>query len=87
MKMNKKNKKKIVYYEDKGETIYSMAALEGKTPEEKEEEMLRRKNVPLIMATERRAMIKAAFAVYGPLLLICVGAFTVTGLLAYLWLS
>ena len=87
MKMNKKIKKKIVYYEDKGETIYSMAALEGKTPEEKEEEMLRRKNVPLIMATERRAMIKAAFAVYGPLLLICVGAFTVTGLLAYLWLS
>ena len=87
MKMNKKIKKKIVYYEDKGETIYSMAALEGKTPEEKEEELLRRKNVPLIMATERRAMIKAAFAVYGPLLLICVGAFTVTGLLAYLWLS
>ena len=85
--MKKKVKKKIVYYEDKGETIYSMAALEGKTPEEKEEEAKRRKNVPLIMGTERRAMIKAAFTVYGPLLLICIGAFALAGLLAYFWLS
>ena len=85
--MTKKVKKKIVYYEDTGETIYSMAALEGKTPEEKEEEAKRRKNVPLIMGSERLAMIKAAFTVYGPLLLICIGAFALAGLLAYLWLS
>lgn len=85
--MKKKVKKKIVYYEDTGETIYSMAALEGKTPEEKEEEAKRRKNVPLIMGSERLAMIKAAFTVYGPLLLICIGAFALAGLLAYLWLS
>jgi len=85
--MKKKVKKKIVYYEDKGETIYSMAALEGKTPEEKEEEAKRRKSVPLITGTERRAMIKAAFAVYGPLLLICIGAFAVAALLSFLWLS
>ena len=85
--MKKKVKKKIVSYEDTGETIYSMAALEGKTPEEKEEEAKRRKNVPLIMGSERLAMIKAAFTVYGPLLLICIGAFALAGLLAYLWLS
>ena len=85
--MKKKVKKTIVYYEDTGENIYSMAALEGKTPEEKEEEAKRRKNVPLIMGSERLAMIKAAFTVYGPLLLICIGAFALAGLLAYLWLS
>ena len=85
--MKKKVKKKIVYYEETGETIYSMAALEGKTPEEKEEEEKRRKSVPLIMGTERRAMIKAAFTVYGPLLLICIGAFAVAALLSFLWLS
>ncbi|MBO7303442.1 MAG: hypothetical protein J6U68_04570 [Clostridia bacterium] len=83
----KKKKKKIIYVEDKGETIYSMAALEGKTPEEVEEEAKRRKNAPLVMASERRAMIKAAFTVYGPLLLICVAAFAAAGLLAFLWLS
>ena len=85
--MKKKAKKKIVYYEDKGQTIYSMAALEGKTPEEKEEEEKRRKSLPLIMGTERRAMMKAAFTVYGPLLLVCIGAFALAALVAFLWLS
>ena len=82
----KNKKKKIVYLEDKGQTIYSMAALDGKTPEQVEEEAKRRKNTPFILSTERRAMIKAAFTVYGPLFLICVGAFAVAGLLAYFWL-
>ena len=85
--MKKKVKKKIVYYEDTGETIYSMAALEGKTPEEKEEEAKRRKNVPLIMGSERLAMIKAAFTVYGPMLLIIVGGFSLAALLMYLFLK
>ena len=83
----KKKKKKIIYLEDKGETIYSMAALDGKTPEEVEEEAKRRKSAPIVMSSERRAMIKAAFTVYGPLLLIGVGAFLAAGLLAFLWLS
>ena len=64
-----------------------MAALEGKTPEEKEEEAKRRKNAPLITGAERRAMIKAAFTVYGPLLLICIGAFVLAALVSLLWLS
>ena len=85
--MKKKPKKKIVYLEDRGETIYSMAALEGKTPEEKEEEAKRRKNAPIIFRSERRAMIRAAFTVYGPLLLICIAGFAIAGLLALLWLS
>ena len=64
-----------------------MAGLEGKTPEEQEEEFKRRQSINLITGTERFAMIKAAFTVYGPLLLICVGAFALAGLLAYFWLS
>ena len=82
-----KKKTKVVYLEDKGQTIYSMAALEGKTPEEKEDEAKRKKNAPLVMGAERRAMIRAAFTVYGPILLICVGGFAIAGLLAYFWLS
>ena len=88
VKRMKKNKKpKIVYLEDKGETVYSMAALEGRTPEEQEEYNERRKNFPAVTGKERRAMIAAAFSVYGPLLLMMVGAFTAAALLLYLFLS
>jgi hypothetical protein len=82
----KKKKIKTVYLEDKGETIYSMAALEGKTPEEKEEFERRRKSAPFITGKERFAMIRAAFSVYGPLLLMVVGSFALAGLLLYLFL-
>ena len=84
--MKKKKKIKTVYLEDKGETIYSMAALEGKTPEEKEEFEKRRKSFPAITGKERFAMIKAAFAVYGPLLLMVIGSFSLAALLLYLLL-
>ena len=73
--MKKSKKKQIVYLEDKGETVYSMAALEGRTPEEQEEYDRKRKN-----------RISAAFSVYGPILLICVAAFSVAALLMYLFL-
>ena len=63
--MKKKKKIKVVYLEDKGETVYSMAALEGKTPEEKEEYERRRRNFPAVTGREKRAMIGAAFTVYG----------------------
>ncbi|MBQ2793620.1 MAG: hypothetical protein IKL79_06890 [Clostridia bacterium] len=84
--MKKQKKPKVIYYEDKGQTIYSMAALEGKTPEQKEEEEKRRKSFPAVTGKERRAMIRAAFAVYGPILLIFVGSFTAAALLLYLLL-
>lgn len=84
--MKKKKKPKVVYYEDRGQTIYSMAALDGKTPEEREEEEKRRKSFPILTARERWAMTCAAFAVYGPLLLIVVGSFSVAALLLYLFL-
>ncbi len=83
----KKKKKKVVYYEDRGQTIYSMAALEGKTPEEKEEEEKRRKNFPVVTGNEKRAMIKAAFTVYGPVFLMLIGAFSIAALLLYLFLK
>ena len=82
----KKRKPKIVYLEDKGETVYSMSMLEGRTPEEQEEYDRKRKSRISATGRERWAMLKAAFTVYGPLLLIVVGAFTATALLMYLFL-
>ena len=84
--MKKKKKTKVVYVGDTGQTIYSMAALNGRTPEEQEEFEKRRKSTPRFNGKERRAMIKAAFAVYGPLLLMMVGAFGLTALLLYFFL-
>ena len=84
--MKKKKKPKVIYYEDRGQTIYSMAALDGKTPEEREEEEKRRKSFPILTAKERWAMTRAAFTVYGPILLIVVASFTLAALLLYLFL-
>lgn len=83
----KKKKPKVVYREDTGETIYSMAALNGETPEEQEERIRRKKNGFVATGKEKRAMIAAAFTVYGPLFLIAIGAFLLTALLMYFfWL-
>ena len=84
---SKKKKPKIVYLEDKGETLYPMSFLDGMTPEEAEE--LDRKKRTRISATsaERWAMLRAAFAVYGPLLLICVLSFSVAALVLYLFIK
>ena len=83
----KKKKIKTVYAEDKGETIYSMAGLYGRTPEEQEEYDRKNKNRIQATAKERWAMMKAAFLVYGPLLLIVVGSFGLSALLMYLFLK
>jgi len=83
---NKKKKVKTVYYEDKGQTLYSMAALDGKTPEEREEFEKRRRETPAFSGREKGAMIRAAFTVYGPLLLIVVLGFGIAALLMYLLL-
>ena len=82
----KKKKVKVVYLEDKGDTVYSMAALDGKTPREREDEDKRREVLSTVTNRERFAMIKAAFIVYGPLLLIVIGAFGIAALLMYLFL-
>ena len=84
--MKKTKKNKTVYLEDKGETIYSMSGLEGRTPEEQEEYDRKRKSRVSATGKERWAMLTAAFSVYGPLLLICVGAFSLVALLLYLYL-
>ena len=83
----KKKKTKVIYYEDKGETIYSMAALEGKTPEQVEEEEKRRKNFPKVTGKEQWAMIKAAFTVYGPVFLMLIGSFVLAALFLYFFLK
>ena len=82
-----KKKTKIVYKEDNGETIYSMAALNGRTPEEQEEYERKLKNRVDVTGKERFVMMKAAFSVYGPMLLIVVGAFAAAALLMYFLLK
>ena len=84
---NKKNKKKVVYLEDKGQTIYSMAALNGRTPEEQEAFDKRRRNSNSFTGREKWAMIRAAFSVYGPLLLMIVAGFVLSALLLYFFLT
>ena len=82
-----KKKTKVVYKEDDGRTIYSMSALNGRTPEEQEEYEKKLKNRIDVTGKERWAMIKAAFTVYGPLLLMMVGSFTLAAFLMYLFLK
>ena len=82
----KKKKQKTVYLPDNGDTIYSMSGLYGRTPEEQEEYEKKLKNRTDATWSERWAMIKAAFTVYGPLLLIVVGAFGLTVLLLSLYI-
>jgi len=84
---DKKKKVKTVYLPDKGETLYPMSFLEGLTPEEQAE--LDRKNKSRISASakERWAMLSAAITVYGPILLCCVGAFTLAALFLYFFLK
>lgn len=83
-KMKKKNKPKVIYKEDNGETIYSMAALEGLTPEQAEERDKERKKRVKISRKERRAMIFAAYGIYGKILLIVLLAFSIAAILMYL---
>ena len=85
-KQPKKKKQKVVYYEDTGDTVYSMAALHGRTPEEQEAFDKQRKHYVSFNWREKRAMIAAAFSVYGPMLLCLVGAFALAALLLYLFL-
>ena len=75
-----------MYKEDDGRTIYSMAGLEGKTPEDLEERDRRRKNRVSVSRKERNAMIRAAFEVYGPILLIILVGFGLAAILIYLFL-
>ena len=82
-----KKKSKVVYKEDDGRTIYSMSALNGRTPEEQEAYEKKLKNRTDVTGKERWAMIKAAFTVYGPLLLMMVGSFTIAAFLMYLFLK
>jgi hypothetical protein len=84
--MKKTKTPRTVYAPDKGETVYSMAALSGRTPEEQEEFDRQRRNRVNATGKERFAMISAAFSVYGPILLCCVGAFTLAAILLYFFL-
>ena len=75
----KKKKKPKTKYVDDGHTVYSMEALTGKVPEEKDRPQLSKK--------ERWALIRAAFSHYLPPALIVIGGFTLAALLVYFWLT
>lgn len=85
--MKKNKKQKVVYKEDTGETIYSMAALEGKTPEELDRLAEEKKKRVVITRKERRAMISAAFVAYGPRILMMICSFALVAVLLYLLLK
>ena len=82
-----KKKSKVVYKEDDGQTIYSMSALYGRTPEEQEAYEKKLKNRIDVTRRERWAMIKAAFTVYGPLMLVVIASFGIAALLLYVFLK
>ena len=83
----RKKKPKVIYREDTGETIYSMACLEGRTPEEQEEFNKKRRARVDTTRKEKHAMIAAAFTVYGPVLLCTLGSFLLAALLLYFFLK
>ncbi len=63
---------------DDGHTVYSMEALTGKLPEEKDR--------PQMTGKERWALIRAAFGHYLPPVLIVLASFSLVALLMYFWL-
>ena len=76
--MAKKKKKKVIYIEDDGHTVYSMDNVGEKRKKRDDDVKLSR--------AERRAAILAAFAHYIPILLLVIGCFCLTGLAMYFWL-
>ncbi len=84
----KKSKKK--YADDDGRTIANMN-VEGMPwyDANKEENDKKKERMEQLRITrkEKWAMIKAAYLAYLPMLLVVIGAFTVTMLLIALWLS
>ena len=85
----KKNKQKVktVYLEDNGETVYSMASLEGITPEEAERRAEEKKKRVKLSRKEKGAMIRAAYSVYGKILLIFIGSFALVAVIMYFLLK
>ena len=77
--MNKKSKPKYV---DDGHTIYSMD-VDAKWNKRNND----KKNTVYVTKEERRTLIKAAFLVYTPKLLIVLAGFGLAMLLLYFWLK
>lgn len=86
-KKKSKQKVKVAYREDNGETVYSMASLEGLTPEEAERRAEEKKRRVKLSRKEKGAMIRAAYSVYGKILLIFIGSFALVAVILYLLLK
>ena len=72
----RRTKKKKVVYVDDGRTAYDMSNVGAKKAKDETNVSVTRK--------ERRAIIKAAFAVYLPIVLGVLGCFAVAALILYL---
>lgn len=79
VKKSKRKKQKVKYLPDDGRTLYSMDGLYD-TGKESD-----KKSVHLEKG-EKWQLIKAAFAVYGPIFLGVVACFTIGAVLIYFWL-
>ena len=75
---DKKTKKKTEYIDD-GHTVYDMSNVPSRTRVKKQ--------TVSVTKGERRAMIKAAFAYYLPILLGAASCFFAAALLVMLWLN
>lgn len=74
-----KKKRKTIYLPDDGRTLYSMDGLYDTGKKSDKEKVHLEKG-------EKWQLIKAAFAVYGPIFLGVVICFTIGAVLVYFWL-
>ena len=78
------NKVKVVYEEDKGETIYSMSALYGMTPEEMDKFAEDKKKAVKFTRKEKRAARRAVYSVYGPMFICMILGFSLVAVILFL---
>lgn len=91
---NKKKKVKVIYVDD-GRTLYNMNGVRRQnalipdkiTNDRLEKEKGKDKEQASLERKERRAAIRAGYAVYLPIVLIVLGCFALVGVIAYFWLK
>lgn len=80
-------KKKVVYKEDDGRTLYDMSGLSSKMDFGTNNEKSKGNSNVYLTKKERKAVIIAGFKHYLPILFMCLACFTIAILLVYLWLA
>lgn len=82
-----KEKNKVRYVEDDGRTLYDMSGITRTRISIKKDKKSKVSDNLMISKKERRAMIKAAFETYLPLVIMFIIGFGLAALLLYFWLK